>query len=123
MRMHFATYVILFTLLFIVGCAASKVARNGPVGAWEYTVKNTPSGSLSGTMNIMQEGEAYSGNLTTSSGTIDLNNVSIEDDKLSSTFNYQGTPLELTGSFSEDTFTGSVDGGGQTFPVEATRAN
>ena len=74
-------------------------------------------------MNIMQEGEAYSGNLTTGSGSIDLNNVSIEDGKLSTSFNYQGTPLEMSGNFSEDTFIGSVDAGGQSFPVEATRAN
>ena len=124
MKMHTPNYIaLLIALVFLAGCAASNVAKNGPSGAWEYTVKNTPNGDVSGTMNIMQEGDGYTGNLTTSSGSIDLNNLTIEEGKMSSSFNYQGTPLELTGDFSEDSFTGNVGAGGQSFPVEATRAN
>ncbi len=114
---------LLATLLLAVGCAASKVAKNSPAGAWEYTVKNTPNGDVSGTMTIQQDGEVYTGSLSSTAGTIDLSDVSIEDNTLSSRFTMQGTPLRLTGDFSGDTFTGSVDAGGQSFPVEATRAN
>ena len=115
--------IVVTLFLLVTGCAASRVAKNSPAGAWDYTVKNTPNGDVSGTMNIEQDGEEYTGSLATESGSIDLQNVTIEDGKMSSTFNYQGTPLEMTGTFSEDAFTGSVGAGGQSFPVEATRAN
>ncbi len=110
-------------LLMIYGCASSKVAKNSPVGSWDYTVRSTPNGDVSGTLNIEKDGDEYTGNLTSNAGTIDLNNVTIEDNKLSSSFNYQGTPLQLTGTFSGDDFTGSVDAGSDSFPVEATRGS
>ncbi len=122
------TYLALFTvLLCCYGCATSNAskqdAKNSPVGAWEYTVKNTPNGNVSGTMNIKQDGEAYSGNLSTNSGSIDLNNVTIVDNQFSSNFNFQGTPLQFKGAFEGDSFAGTVDTGGQSFPVEAIRAS
>ena len=124
MKTNLATSIVLVTaLLLLYSCAASKVAKNSPVGAWDYTVKNTPNGDISGTMTIQQNGATYTGNLSSDAGAIDLNDMTIEDNKLSSRFYYQGTSLQLNGDFSEDTFTGSVVGGGGSFPVEATRAS
>ncbi len=117
-----AIYTIAFALV-LAGCATAKMAKNSPSGAWNYTVMNTPDGNVTGTMTIQQEGEGYTGTLTSPAGTTELNNVTVEDQQLSSSFYYQGTPLRLSGSFSGDTFTGSVDGGGQSFSMEATRAS
>ncbi len=123
MKTRIATYVAFCTaLLFMASCATSKVAKNSPAGAWDYSVKNTPNGDVSGVMNIQQNGEEFSGNLATDAGTVDLNNVTIEDNQLSSNFYIQGTSLELKGTFSGDAFTGNVSAQGQSFPVEATRA-
>ncbi len=122
MKTRIATYVAFCAaLLFMGGCAASKVSQNSPAGAWNYTVKNTPEGNLSGTMNILQNGDGYTGNLSSNAGTVDLSNVTIEDNQLSSNFYMQGTNIQLIGTFSGNTFTGSVDAGGQSFPIEATR--
>jgi hypothetical protein len=123
MKMRILTFVAFCAVLFFMeSCAASRVAKNSPAGTWNYTVKNTPDGTLTGTMNIQQNGEGYTGNLSSNDGKVDLNNVTIEDNQLTSNFYIQGTYLELKGAFSGDTFTGSVDAGGQSFPVEATRA-
>lgn len=124
MKTRIPTYVVFCAVLFFFmgGCAASKMAKNNPEGTWNYTVKNTPDGNLTGTMSIQQNGEGYTGNLSSDAGKVDLNNVTIEDNQLSSNFYIQGTYLELKGAFTGDTFTGSVDAGGQSFPVEAIRA-
>ena len=122
MKNFCTTFLIIFAVL-LVGCATSKMAKNSPNGDWDYTVMNTPDGDVTGTMTIQQNGEGYTGTLTSPAGTTELNNVTVEDQQLSSSFYYQGTPLQLSGSFSGDTFTGSVDADGQSFPMEAIRAS
>lgn len=122
MKNFCVTYVIIFAVV-LAGCATSKIAKNGPGGDWDYTVMNTPDGDVTGTMTIQQDGEGYSGKLTSPAGTTELNNVTVEDQQLSSSFYYQGTPLQLSGSFSGDTFSGNVSASGQNFSMEATRAS
>ena len=103
------------------GCATKK-AMDPAIGAWEYVVSGTPDGDVSGTMYIAKEGESYTGNLNSSNGNLTLSNITIEDGKMQSEFDFQGYTLDLKGTFEGDSFTGNVSLDDYTeFPIKATK--
>ncbi|RMG26145.1 MAG: hypothetical protein D6730_09680, partial [Bacteroidetes bacterium] len=71
---------------------------------------------------LAKEGDKYVGSLQSDAGSLELNNIKLEDNKLSCTFYYDGYELELTGTFMGETFEGTVGLDYNTFPVKATRA-
>jgi len=91
-------------------------------GGWDFVI-NAPQGEFKGIMNLTEDKGAYEGKLTTDFGTIDLNNVTVENNRFSSTFLMQEVEIELKGEFSGDTFSGSMNGGGQVSYMQAKRAS
>lgn len=120
MKYYYVTLVAC-VLLMAAGCATKK-AIDPAIGAWEYVVSGTPDGDVTGTMYIAKEGEVYTGNLNGSAGTINLGNITIEDGKMQSEFDFQGYTLDLKGTFEGDAFTGNVSLDEYTqFPIKATK--
>ena len=111
----------MITLLVAVSCKATKKMAYTPVGSWDYKVTGTPQGDVEGTMILTKTGDSYSGTMTAMGGSIDLDDVKIEDNKLTCTFDYQGYTLDVSGTFEGETFKGEIGMDYNGFPMTATR--
>ncbi len=115
--------ILIFVIAALVsyGCATSKKVTDISVGEWEYIIKDTPNGDMAGSFTISKDGDQYSGVLHGEGGDAPLNNVKVENDALSSTFDYSGYTVNLTGNFVGDNFAGKVSVEGNDFPLTGTR--
>lgn len=114
-------YVFILSLCLLVACTATKKVVYNPVGNWDYTVSNTPNGDVTGTLVLSKTGNTYKAVLQSPMGDVDLNNVKVEDNQLSGTFDMQGYELELKGSFEGENLQGTIGADGNTFPLKASR--
>ncbi len=117
----FSKWFFISLLLVGIGCSASKKAVYTPAGNWNYTVLNTPQGDIKGTMMITKEEESFAGVLKSSNGTINMKDVSIEENVLSSTFYYEGYKFNFKGTFEGEAFNGNISFSDGEFAVNATR--
>jgi len=112
--------LILFVAILTNGCASVYT----PAGNWDYVVAGTPNGDVSGIMVLTEIEGVYTGKFISDMGELALENVVYsEEEGLSCTLFYQGMEFAITGSFVEETFTGTVDGGPQigAWPMTANR--
>jgi hypothetical protein len=118
-----ASYLlIILAALIWAGCAGTKTSKEDAyLGDWEYLVEGTPNGDVTGVMNIAKDGDAFVGKLTSDMGEIELNDLSIVEDKLSANFEIQGMTLDMDGTFNGPQFTGTIGVDYNTFPVTATK--
>ena len=104
-------FTILFSLLFIAGCASTKQAAEHPLaGMWEYEV-DTPEGVYTGVISIAETEGSLLGSITNDalSGTMDLTNLAFNDDKLSFKFDSgQYGILDLNVTVDGSAFTGAI---------------
>lgn len=111
---------IVFSLLMF-NCAGTKTAKVNPyVGDWEYTIE-TPDGNLDVTMSLGTLEQGYFGSLNTDMGSVDLYDLEIEDGKLTTKFDFEGSEIPMQGTFEGETFTGSFSVSGYDMPVNATK--
>ena len=115
---HFA--ILLFSF-FILGCAASKVTVSPFIGEWEYTFPSMDGGTLNATMTINEIENGYSGFLTSEMGSVDLQDLKIEEGNLTAHFDIQGYDISMKGKFEGDTYNGTTNFDGNEFPMNATR--
>lgn len=114
--------IILFVaILSAYACASTKSVSDVSVGTWDYLIKNTPEGDMTGNFVIVKEGENYSGSLNSTQGSIPLENVKIEDGNLTSNFSYMGYTVNMSGKFETTTFDGKVSVDYNDFPMTATK--
>jgi len=111
---------IIFTLI-LLSCASSKTKVSPYVGDWHYTFPTMEGGEMSATMTINEIENGYSGFLSSEMGTVDLQDLVIEDGNLSAKFDIQGYILTMKGTFEGDTYTGTTTFDGNEFPMNATR--
>lgn len=113
---------IFFIAIFIgFSCASSKKAAEISIGSWDYVIKGTPDGDTEGVLIIEKEGDNYTGSLNTSQGSLPLDDVEIEDNVLTSSFNYSGYTIDMTGTFEGDAFDGKCSVEYNDFPMTAVR--
>jgi hypothetical protein len=99
--------VILFASLLLL----FRYTKNSPIGSWDYKVK-TPSREFHGIMNIKEHQSKYSGYFISElSDTLRLIILQLADQQLSTDFIIGTINYHLTGTFSEDVFTGEVSVG------------
>ena len=120
------TYLLLsFIALFLItSCGSSKSASKVDpyIGEWSMTISDTPQGDVSAIMTISKsEGGSYLGTLNSDLGEIKLNNLKIEESKLTSTFVTQDMDFDLTGTFAEMLFNGFVSGMGADFKTDGKK--
>lgn len=118
-----ASYLLLILAgLIWAGCAGTKTSKEATfLGDWEYLVEGTPNGDVTGVMNISKDGDTYVGKLASDMGEIQLNDLSIVEDKLSANFDIQGMRLDMDGTFDGPEFTGTISVDYNSFPVTATK--
>ena len=106
---------------FLFNCAGTKTSKIDPyIGDWEY-VAETDQGSLDVTMTIGKAETGYTGMLSADVGSVDLEDLKIEDGKLSAVFYIEGYKIPVKGTFEGDKFTGSSTWEGNERPINATK--
>lgn len=124
MKRFFSTgfFAIILAVLFIYGCASTKVAKVSPyVGEWHYTFQNMDGSDVAAVMTISETDNVFTGALSSAMGSVDLQDLAIADGKLTAKFDIQGYVMTMKGTFEGDTYTGSVNIDGNEFPMIATR--
>ena len=116
--------LILAAGLIWAGCAATKTTAKY-VGNWDYVVKNLPDGDINGIMTISHDGENFNGDIKSDDGniTITIEDLKIEEDKLSSYFYFQGMKIDMSGEFDGNAYTGSIMVDYNEFPMTATKVD
>ncbi len=120
------THVLLsFIALFLItSCGSTKnaVKVDPYVGDWSMVISDTPQGDVAATMTISKsEDGSYIGSLNSDLGEIMLNDLKIEESKLTSTFVTQEMDFDLTGTFEEILFNGYVSGMGADFKTDGKK--
>ena len=118
----FVKNVILIFAFGIVftGCKSSKTTESKYVGEWHYTFEMEGT-EYDAIMTINKVEDGYSGALSSELGSVDLDDLVIEDDILKASYDIQGYVLDLEGTFSGETFKGISAIEGYEFPMDATR--
>ena len=102
-------------------CAGTKKTKVDPyIGEWEYTAE-TPDGDMDVVMTISKIETGYSGFLSAEMGSVDMDNLIIEEGNLTATFDIQGNEIPMKGKFDGDTYTGSTTWDGTERPMIATK--
>ena len=109
---------------FVLSLASTALAQS-PTGAWELTV-DTPQGANTSTLNLKQDGDKLSGDLTSQMGSTPVTGTfSAGTVAVTANIDIQGTSLQLgiNGKVDADTMTGEVKFGDfGAFPFTAKRA-
>jgi hypothetical protein len=115
--------ILLASGLIWAGCAATKTTASRYVGNWDYIVRNLPDGDVNGIMTISQDGDMYKGDIKSDDGSISITmeDLKIEDDKLSSYFYFQGMKIDMSGEFDGKDFTGAIMVDYNEFPMSAQK--
>ncbi len=115
------TVIFLLTALVAYACATSKKVTDVSVGTWDYVVKNTPEGDLTGTMVFAKDGDVYTGYMENSQGKVSFRDVVIDEGKLTCNFDYMGYTVVMSGLFEASAFAGKVSVDYNDFPLTATK--
>jgi len=123
LRIH--VLLILAAGLIWAGCAATKTTSSRYVGNWDYVVRNLPDGDVNGIMTISQDGDSFKGDIKSDDGSIaiTMEDLKIEDNKLSSYFYFQGMKIDMAGDFNGSEFTGSIMVDYNEFPITAQKVD
>ena len=101
----------IFTFFLASDCATTKKSAPGFIGSWNYTVYDTPEGDVPGEFIISQSDNGYTGKFKVRGMTIDMQDLKIEDDKISCYMWVEGYKVNFSGQFEGNNFegTGSFD--------------
>ena len=116
----------LFTIALIIilaSCASNKNAWS-PIGAWNYTVSDTPNGDTFGKLIITEDDGKQVGKFMSSEyGDSDIKDFNIdENNSLTGTLFLAGMDLVIEGTFEGEAFNGVIDAGPNgAFPIVANR--
>jgi hypothetical protein len=115
-------FIVLLLALLTWGCAGSKKARLDAVGEWKFTVTDTPEGNYDGTIMIYRSAQnQLTGTLRTDKIETALNDLQLDDDHLSASFEFMGFNVRMDGTLMANTFDGSVQVDDQSFPMRGVR--
>jgi hypothetical protein len=105
--------------VWMAGCASTKNASRSYLGDWEYIVKNTPEGDFTGILTLSKDGDNYTGALKSADNQTPLQNVVIDGNNLSCTFDYMGYNIILKGIFEGEILNGNMTVEYNDFPFTA----
>jgi hypothetical protein len=110
----------LFIGAMLTACKTSQTTASRYVGEWHYTI-DWEGTEYPMKMIINTSDDGYSGMFSSEWGDLPLDDLVIEDDKLTANYDFQGNYVDFEGTFEGDTFKGVSSSGGYEFPMEATR--
>ena len=126
------------SILCAVGCSTPNTATSTSsaettgvsesaatyAGEWDVTVSDTPAGTVTGTIMLMEGEDGLTGKFSSGGSETDLRSVRATEEGLSITFyssQYQtDVDMKLTGQPTDDTLTGTTLG---SYRTEAVRKN
>jgi hypothetical protein len=80
-------FILLFGIMF-AGCKSSKTTASRYVGEWHYTFEMEGT-DYAAVMTINKNENGYTGTLSSELGSVDLDNLIIEDAKLKASYDIQ----------------------------------
>ncbi len=113
-------FLIIASVAFLSGCSATRMAIKNYAGSWEYHI-DTPDGPIDVAMVIIHDGEKFTGTMEAEQVSIELEDLKIEDGKLTAQFYYGTYLIDISGEFNEDEFTGILGPPDYQMPFSATR--
>jgi len=115
-----STVLLIVIVALITACKTSQSTASKYVGEWHYTFEMEGT-EYAAYMTINKADDGYTGSLTSDIGSVNLDDLVIEEDKLTANFDIQGYVLDLKGTFDGEAFHGSTSIDGNEFPMEAVR--
>ncbi len=106
--------------LMVFGCATTKNLESA-VGTWDFILKGTPNGDITGYFTIVKDIDKYTGVIYSNEGSNQLNNISIDNERLECNFNYQGYKVVMEGDFDGRSLDGKMTVDYNDFPLTATK--
>jgi hypothetical protein len=110
-------------MLFMAGCASTKKSKTSVpnyIGQWDY-VLSLPDQDITGYLKFVQEDGSDLGYVGSDEGETVLNDLIIDEEKVSGTFEAQGYEIQLNGTFEGDLLKASISAAGYEFPFEAKK--
>ena len=116
----------LFAIVLIVILASCASTKNtwSPIGAWDYTVSDTPNGDTFGKFIITEEDGKQVGKFMSSEyGDANITEFNIDENNLlNGKLFLAGMDLSISGTFEGEAFNGVIDAGPNgAFPIVANR--
>lgn len=112
--------LLLFMAMIWSGCKTAKVTTPNYIGKWNY-VLNTPNGDVAGYFQFSQDGDMVSGVIGNEMGTMELNDLVIDESKVSFNFDFEGNAIDVTGDFEGDILKANLAVQGFEMPFEAKK--
>ena len=100
-------FFIIASVAYLSGCGSTRMAMKKYAGSWEYHI-DTPDGPIDATMIIAHDGEKFTGTMEAAQRSLELEDLKIEDGKLTAHFYYGNYLIDIAGEFNEDEFTGTL---------------
>ena len=91
------------------------------VGAWDFVVQNVPSGNAEGIIEIQRTGKQYRAELASGMGDLVIEELAIQDERLSGHFRYKGFRVNVKGVFEGNTLEGKLAVTLASFPLRTTK--
>ena len=114
-------FIFIIAAFIAYGCASSKNIADVAIGTWDHIVKDTPYGDVEGNFVIVKEADAYIGTLNSDQGSLPIEELKIEEGKLSGVFYMEGMEIQMKGTFEGTNYTGVVSVDYNEFPMTATK--
>lgn len=116
---YFTSKLFIALLAFSITLTFNSCQEASPIGPWDYEV-DFGDDKAAGILKVKKEGKDYTGTLISFDwGTIDLEKVVIETNKLSANFELFGKKTNLEGTISSGIVTGTLQIKDEIFPFNA----
>ena len=118
--------------LTLISCHSSRKAGLVPrsiflddpyAGDWDFVIKDMPQGDAEGILSIDRSGFEYSASVSGDIGDMQLDDVSIEADRMKGHFRYKGFRVNVKGDFAGNSFEGKVGVTLVSYPFKAKKRN
>jgi hypothetical protein len=113
-------FLVVLSVTLLSACGTTRLAIKKYAGSWEYHI-DTPDGPIDAAMVITHDGEKFTGTMEADQGSIELEDLKIEEGKLTAHFYYGIYLIDISGEFNEDEFTGTLGPPEYQMPFTATR--
>ena len=110
-------------MLFMAGCASTKKSKTSVpnyIGQWDY-VLSLPDQDITGYLKFAQEDDSVVGFVGSDEGETALNDFTIDEEKVSGTFEAQGYEIQMSGTFEGDVLKANMSAAGYDFPFDAKK--
>ena len=120
-KTHILSLILFASIVWIFSNCASSSKIPSYIGRWDYVV-DTPQGSQAGWIVLTLTDDILTGTLNSDMGSIELEDLTVEENVLSATFFAFDMDMDLSGTFVENEFQGMFMVQGYELPFTATKS-